>query len=215
MCLNDTKGGNVYLKNFHSSEFRVIDVYTMNEEKYITIKELAELKSVSTRAIRLSKGKYQTREIKVKGGKSFEILLSSIEEDLQEKYYSKLVSNTSIKQLPIIADFHKPDKAKIIALARFNLVNLWKEQRKLQAGKKQFDSDFLSAYNSNTLYPEIYAKIGKVSIGTLQRWKRVLGNSKNYELLIPGYHYEDYSRTKLDEYEKQIFLKFLLNPNLS
>ena len=185
----------------------------MDNEKYITIKELAELKGVSTRAIRLSKGKYITREITVKGGKSFEILLSSIEPELQEKYYSKLVLIPPIKQLPIIADFHKQNKAKIIALARFDLVNLWKDQRKHQAGKKQFDSDFLSAYNSNTLYPEIYAKIGKVSIGTLQRWKRVLGNSKNYELLIPGYHYEDYSRTKLDEYEKQIFLKFLLNPN--
>ena len=185
----------------------------MDNEKYITIKELAELKGVSARAIRLSKCKYITREITVKGGKSFEILLSSIEEDLQEKYYSKLVSIPPIKQLPIIADFHKPNKAKIIALARFDLVNLWKDQRKHQAYKNQFDSDFLSAYNANTLYPEIYAKIGKVSIGTLQRWKRVLGNSKNYELLIPGYHYENYSRTKLDEYEKQIFLKFLLHPN--
>lgn len=185
----------------------------MDNEKYITIKELAELKGVSPRAIRLSKCKYITREIIVKGGKSFEILLSSIEPELQEKYYSQIVSISPIKQLPIIADFHKPDKAKIIALARFDLVNLWKEQRKQQACKKQFDSDFLSAYNANTLYPEIYAKIGKVSIGTLQRWKRGLGSSKNYELLIPGYHYEDYSRTKLDEYEKQIFLKFLLHPN--
>ena len=51
----------------------------MANEKYITIKELAELKGVSTRAIRLSRGKYQTREIVVKGRKSFEILLSSIE----------------------------------------------------------------------------------------------------------------------------------------
>ena len=51
----------------------------MDNEKYITIKELAELKGVSTRVIRLSKGKYITREITVKGGKSFEILLSSIE----------------------------------------------------------------------------------------------------------------------------------------
>ena len=185
----------------------------MNKEKYITIKELAELKGVSTRAIRLSKGKYITREITVKGGKSFEILLSSIEPELQEKYYSKLVLIPPIKQLPIIADFHKQNKAKIIALARFDLVNLWKEQRKQQARKNQFDADFLNVYNANTLYPEIYAKIGKVSIGTLQRWKRVLGNSKNYELLIPGYHYEDYSRTKLDEYEKQIFLKFLLHSN--
>ena len=62
----------------------------MDNEKYITIKELAELKGVSTRAIRLSKEKYITREITVKGGKSFEILLSSIESELQEKYYSKI-----------------------------------------------------------------------------------------------------------------------------
>ena len=66
----------------------MIYVSTMNEEKYITIKELAELKGVSNRAIRLSKDKYITREITVKGGKSFEILLSNIEPELQEKYYS-------------------------------------------------------------------------------------------------------------------------------
>ena len=51
MCLNDTKRGNINLKQFQFPEFRVIDICTMNEEKYITIKELAELKSVSTRAI--------------------------------------------------------------------------------------------------------------------------------------------------------------------
>jgi len=90
VCLNDTKVVNVYLKHFHSSEFRAINV-GMDNEKYITIKELAELKGVSTRAIRLSKGKYITREITVKGGKSFEILLSSIEPELQEKYYSKTI----------------------------------------------------------------------------------------------------------------------------
>ena len=71
----------------------------------------------------------------------------------------------------------------------------------------------MSAYNAQVLYPEIYAKLGNVSIGTLQRWKRILGNSNNYELLIPNYHYEDYSRTCLTEHEKQIFLKLLLHPN--
>ena len=67
----------------------------MDNEKYITIKELAELKGVSTRAIRLSMGKYITREITVKGGKRFEILLSSIEPELQEKYYSKFIQISS------------------------------------------------------------------------------------------------------------------------
>ena len=185
----------------------------MNNEKYITIKELAELKGVSTRAIRLSKGKYIIREITVRGGKSFEILLSSIEQELQEKYYSTFVPTYEVKQLPTPLEFYKPDKAKTIALARLDLLNLWKQERKNQQNKTQFDKDFLSAYNAQVLYPEIYAKLGNVSIGTLQRWKRILGNSNNYELLIPNYHYEDYSRTSLTDYEKQIFLKLLLHPN--
>lgn len=185
----------------------------MNNEKYITIKELAELKGVSTRAIRLSLQKYVIREITVKGGKSFEVLLSSIEPELQERYYSKIVPTYEVKQLPAPSDFHKPDKAKIIALSRLDLLNLWKNERKYQQNKTQFDNDFLGAYNVQVLYPEIYAKLGNVSIGTLQRWKRILGNSNNYELLIPNYHYEDYSRTCLTNYEKQIFLKLLLHPN--
>ena len=185
----------------------------MDNEKYITIKELAELKGVSARAIRLSLKKYVIREITVRGGKSFEILLSSIEPELQEKYYLKIIQTYEIKQLPAPIDFHKPDKAKTIALARLDLLNLWKNQRKNQQNKMQFDTDFLSAYNAQVLYPEIYAKLGNVSIGTLQRWKRFIGNSNNYELLIPNYHYEDYSRTCLAEYEKQIFLKLLLHPN--
>ena len=184
-----------------------------NEEKYITIKELAELKGVCTRAVRLSKNKYITRKITVKGGKSFEVLLSSIEPEFQEKYYSKIVPICEVKQLPVTTDFHKPDKAKIIALARLDLLNLWKKERKNQHNKTQFDNDFLGAYNAQVLCPDIYAKLGNVSIGTLQRWKRILGNSNNYELLIPNYHYEDYSRTSLTEYEKQIFLKLLLHPN--
>ena len=185
----------------------------MDNEKYITIKELAELKGVSARAIRLSLKKYVIREINVRGGKSFDILLSSIEPELQEKYYSKFVPTLSKKQLPAQIDFHKPDKAKTIALARLDLLNLWKNQRKNQSNKTQFDKNFLSAYNAKCLYPEIYAKLGNVSIDTLQRWNRLLGNSNNYELLIPNYHYEDYSRTCLKEHEKQIFLKLLLHPN--
>lgn len=185
----------------------------MDNEKYITIKELAELKGVSTRAIRLSNSKYITREITVKGGKSFEILLSSTEPELQEKYYSKIVPTYEVKHLPAQTDFYKPDKAKVIALARLDLLNIWKNERKNQQNKTQFDNDFLGTYKAQVLYPEIYAKLGNVSIGTLQRWKRILGNSNNYELLIPNYHYEDYSRTCLTDYEKQIFLKLLLHPN--
>lgn len=185
----------------------------MNEEKYITIKELANLKGVSTRAIRLSRDKYNTQEITVKGGKSFEILFSSIEPDLQEKYLKNIIPVENKKLLTAPVEFQKPDKAKVIALARYELVKVWQEQRKVQKSKTKFDIDFISTYNSGFLYPDIYSKIGIVSIGTLQRWKRILSNSTNYELLIPKFHYTEFSRTNLTDYEKQIFLKLLLHPN--
>ena len=190
-----------------------MNISKMNEEKYITIKELADLKGVSTRAVRLLKGKYVTRKITVKGGRSFEILLSSIEPKLQEKYLKNIIPTENKKLLPVPIEFQKPEKAKVIALARYELLKNWQEQRKMQKSKTKFDADFISTYNSGFLYPDIYSKIGKVSIGTLERWKRILDNSTNYELLIPKFHYTEDSRTNLTDYEKQIFLKLLLHPN--
>jgi len=182
-------------------------------EKYITIKELADLKGVSNRAVRLAKLKYQTREVKVQGGSSFEILLSSIEPELRDKYLNKIVKVEEKPLLPIPVGFHKPDKAKEVALARLDLVKEWQIQRKTQKNKTKFDGDFLDAYNSKVLFPVIYSTLGNVSIGTLQRWKRVLGNSSDFRLLLPNYQYVSESRTTLNDFEKQIFLKLLLHPN--
>lgn len=185
-------------------------------DKYITIKELAELKGVSTRAIRLAKSKYQTREIKVQGGNSFEILLSSIEPELQEKYLDKKVEikTESTSLVPINFKEDSTDKAKGTALARFDLLKEWQKQRKYQNKQTKFDADFLDAYNAGLLYSKIYSAIGNVSIGTLQRWKRILGNSSDFRLLVPNYHYQKAEgRISLTDFEKQIFMKFLLNPN--
>ena len=78
----------------------MIDVNAMNEEKYITIKELAELKGVSARAIRLTIGKYQTQDVVAKGGKSFEILLSSIErQEINPRVLDDLMMAQEIKTI--------------------------------------------------------------------------------------------------------------------
>src|SRR5574344_673526 len=105
---------------FHFKVGRVIDG---SMDKYISIKELAELKGVSTRAVRLSKSKYKTREIKVQGGTSFEILLSSIEAELQGKYLNKAaeLNSTCTALIPIQPEQNLPDKANEIALARLDL----------------------------------------------------------------------------------------------
>lgn len=183
------------------------------DEKYITIKELADLKGVSTRAIRLAKLKYQTRDVKVQGGTSFEILLSSVEPELRDKYLNRVVTVEEKPLLPVPIGFHKPDKAKVVALARLDLIKEWQMQRKSQKNKTKFDTDFLDAYNSKVLFPVIYSILGKVSIGTLQRWKRILGSSSDFRLLLTNYHYASESRTTLNDFEKQVFLKLLLHPN--
>src|SRR5574344_680412 len=185
------------------------------EDKYITIKELANLKGVSARAIRLAKDKYRTREITVKGGKSFEILLSSIEPDLQEKYLEQksIITSSCTDLIPIEKEKSLPTKANEVALARLDLIREWQKYRKTKTRKTKADIEFVETYNTGLLYENIFQIIGKTSIGTLERWKRMLGNTTDYHLLLPKYDYSTEFRTTLTDYEKQIFLKILLHPN--
>ena len=188
----------------------------MNNDKYITIQELADLKGVSTRAIRMSRDKYITREIIVRGGKSFEILLSSIEPELQEKYFDEKtqISSNSTALIPIMQSKNLPTKANEIALARLDLLREWHKYRNAHStNKTRAGIEFVESYNTGMLYPNIFKVLGKTSIGTMERWKRALGNTTDYHLLLPKYEYATEFRTSLTDYEKQVFLKILLHPN--
>ena len=151
-------------KEFQFKVGRVINI-DMND-KYITIKELAELKGISTRAIRLSKSKYQTREIKVQGGNSFEILLSSIEPELKKKFFNNVteLNSTCTALIPLLPEQSLPDKANEIALARLDLIRKWQKFRKEQRFKTKADNEFLDTYNTGLLYQNIFSKLGTVSI---------------------------------------------------
>ena len=70
---------------------------------YINIKQIAELKGLkSTRSIRLAinQGKYIAREIEVRGGKSYEILYSSLEPEIQDRLDEEKLKTTSL--VPIL-----------------------------------------------------------------------------------------------------------------
>jgi len=85
-------------------------------DEYINIKKVAEVKRISSRAVRLAiqSDKYIAREVKTRGGTTYEILISSLEPDIQGFfkpqqevfYYPTLPSSVFI-----------PDTAKTIALA--------------------------------------------------------------------------------------------------
>ena len=74
------------------------------KDSYINIKEIAEVKGLkSTRSLRLEinkpESKYISREVKVNGGTSYEILFFSLEPELQQKL--REAENKSTELVPL------------------------------------------------------------------------------------------------------------------
>lgn len=72
------------------------------EEKWIDIKTISEIKGITSRALRISlaKGKYISRKVSTQGGKSYEILLSSLEDDVQQRFKSSVDCFDESSSLP-------------------------------------------------------------------------------------------------------------------
>ena len=106
-----------------------------------------------------------------------------------------------------------PEKCKQIALARLDLIHKWLEFRKKSTNKLQADYDFVKLHNSSNSY--LFSVLGKISRGSLHRWKASLDGTEDYTRLIPNYKYvsvNDY-RTCLTDEEIKIFMGLLLHPN--
>ena len=106
-----------------------------------------------------------------------------------------------------------PEKSKKIALARLDLLNQWKEFRKKSDNKLQADYDFVNLHNTSNSH--LFEVLGKISRGTLHRWKNILNGTEDYTKLIPQYQYAkvDEYRTCLTDEEIKIFMGLLLHPN--
>ena len=106
-----------------------------------------------------------------------------------------------------------PEKSKKIALARLDLLNQWKEFRRKSDNKLQADYDFVNLHNTSN--SQLFEILGKISRGTLHRWKNILNGTEDYTKLIPQYKYAkvDEYRTCLTDEEIKIFMGLLLHPN--
>ena len=106
-----------------------------------------------------------------------------------------------------------PEKSKKIALARLDLLNQWKEFRKKSDNKLQAYYDFVNLHNTSNSH--LFEILGKISRGTLHRWKNILNGTEDYTKLIPQYKYAkvDEYRTCLTDEEIKIFMGLLLHPN--
>ena len=106
-----------------------------------------------------------------------------------------------------------PEKSKKIALARLDIVHQWLDFRKKSTNKLQADYDFVNLHNTSNSH--LFDILGKISRGTLHRWKNILNGTEDYTKLIPQYKYAkvDEYRTCLTDEEIKIFMGLLLHPN--
>lgn len=108
---------------------------------------------------------------------------------------------------------YTPEKAKQNALAKLDLIRKWQDFRRKAVNKLQADYDFVKLHNSSNSY--LFNVLGKISRGSLHRWKASLDGTEDYTRLIPNYRYVSVNeyRTCLTDEEIKIFMGLLLHPN--
>jgi len=193
---------------------------SLMKDSYINIKQIAEAKGLkSTRSLRLEinkpESKYISREVKVNGGTSYEILFSSLEPELQQKLREAENKSTELVPLNYKSEILVTDKAKLTQNHRMNIVKAALEKRKNYKTIKESDSDFLDLYNTGLFLPKAYNFLGSISIGTLRRWIQAYRKHENADCLIPKYkstRQGEYN-TILDSEMKNILLTLLLHPS--
>src|SRR5574344_383994 len=106
-----------------------------------------------------------------------------------------------------------PEHSKQLALARLDLIHQWQEFRRKSTNKLSADYDFVKLHNSSNSH--LLEILGKISRGSLHRWKNLLNGSEDYTMLLPQYKYSgiDEYRTVLTDEEIKIFMGLLLHPN--
>ena len=114
---------------------------------------------------------------------------------------------------PVETIKYTPEKAKQNALAKLDLIRKWQEFRRKAINKLQADYDFVKLHNSSNSY--LFRVLGKISRGSLHRWKASLDGTEDYTRLIPNYKYVSMNeyRTCLTDEEIKIFMGLLLHPN--
>ena len=176
---------------------------------WITTKELAEIKGISERAVRkaISKNKYVIR----KCSKSYEILVTSLEENVREKVTT--VKEKSALTVPI--SYVVPETQKKLALAKYDLIKKWDEFRTGKKNKTIAGKDFLEAYNHNCICEELFNVVGKVAIGTIYEWhKKLRTYNDDWHCLINNYTFGDKTKkSAMSAEEEAELLKNLLHPN--
>ncbi|MDD3149547.1 MAG: helix-turn-helix domain-containing protein [Candidatus Gastranaerophilales bacterium] len=217
----------------------------LKTENFYTVKETSDIIKRSITSVKnyCKEGKLDAIKVVDNGGEQYRISYSAIieyadknnitlpsinlspqmTESIQEQGFAFLNTSPTLKHSPVPFSFLQrnsiaqviPEKAKEIGLARQDLLKAWSDFRDNSEKKTQADNDFITLYNAKMICSELHHKLGKVSKGTLYRWKKAFEESGNYMTLIPNYNYQAHTQkqTKLSEIETKYLLDLLLQPS--
>ena len=167
---------------------------------WITVNELARIQGVTPRAIRkgVANNKYVVRQVNGTTGLKYEIFVPALNEATQnlidfEKSKHEIEKNREpvLRKTPII-----PPHAQQIALARYDLVNLWVDYKKISKNKTKAGREFIDIYNDGKIYSYLFNILGKIKINI------------NYNLII------NKSFKFINKKIKNDYLKIIKNCNL-
>ncbi len=193
---------------------------------WLTVKQTVNLLGISKVAFHKNRknGKYTTRIVKRRGGSQYEALLSSLSIEAQMKYYTEnpdtsthigadSVADNEMRQEPNIKSQNLSDKQREIALARYDIIQLYNQA--LSAANHgnllSIKEAFIEKYNNGAI-PELSEKLGYFKYRTLDRWKSLLESNKNDPLsLAPQYKKERGNGISLEV--SKVLIKNSLNPN--
>lgn len=175
----------------HASTLNIVK-FNATDEKWLNVREVAELMNVTDRTIQRRVKEFETKVEKGLGGERILIKVSSLPEFARLKHLrdNNLLPTPSPDETTDNYD-ELPQSAREVALAKFDLITAWKEFRATtKLSLHQADKAFIHKYK-NKEFPEIHNKLnGKGSVGTLYRDSKLLEeNNNDYKVLAPGYVY--------------------------
>ena len=160
---------------------------------WLTVNELARIQGVTPRAIRkgVANNKYVVRQVNGKKGLMYEIFVPALNETTQNLIdFEKSKCEIEKNREPVLRkNSITPPHARQIALARYDLVNLWVDYKKISKNKTQAGKEFIDIYNDGKIYSYLFNILGKISIGTIYRWHKAIKGNDDYTKLIPNYDY--------------------------
>jgi putative transposase len=106
------------------------------------------------------------------------------------------------------------EKGMAQALAAYDLLQVWRQFRQgFEGTKAEADPSFIKLYSAGIMYEHIRQAVKDVSIKTLYRWDKEVGESNDWRRLIAGYHMGKDSYERLTDEEIKIFKYWLLHEN--